>query len=427
MTRDGGNSSHKEAGRPPAKLDTSHGLARKPADTRARASLLAWFDDMVNHCLEHATDCRANGHPVVGIMCEYTPRELILAVGGVPVCLCGGSAKTISAAEEDLPANLCPLIKSTYGFHKLKTNPFLEMMDLIVAETTCDGKKKMFELMSGSRSMYVLELPHKSGDPDARDHWLHELHKFKRFLETRYRTRITEDRLRSAIELMNNERRLRRSLAELMQADLPPLSGLELLNLKSLISGLPADLAQYQAALRFLPTAPPRSDLAGRVRVLLTGVPLVHGAERVLEIIEGCGGLVVCQENCTGLKPILAEPNAAQAEPMEALADHYFHLPCSVQTPNDDRMRRLVQLARAYRPRCVIEIVWQACLTYAVESHRVRKLAEEELGLPYLRIETDYSPSDSGRIAVRIQALFEIIQGQPDPPPAGKPHASHCL
>lgn len=68
---------------------------------------------------------------VVGILCEYTPRELIMAAGGVPVCLCGGSAQTIPAAEQHLPANLCPLIKSTYGYHVLGTNPFLEMADLV--------------------------------------------------------------------------------------------------------------------------------------------------------------------------------------------------------------------------------------------------------------------------------------------------------
>ena len=47
-----------------------------------------------------------------------------------------------------------------------------------------------------------------------------------------------------------------------------------------------------------------------------------------------------------------------------------------------------------YRPQCIVELIWQACTTYDVESYRVRNLAEQQLGLPYLRIETDYSPSD---------------------------------
>ena len=130
---------------------------------------------MIDHCYEYATAAKAAGRPIVGILCEYTPRELIMAAGGVPVCLCGGSAKTIPAAEQHLPANLCPLIKSTYGYHVLRSNPFLEMADLIVGETTCDGKKKMYELMAETRPMYVLELPHKAADAEALDYWLREL------------------------------------------------------------------------------------------------------------------------------------------------------------------------------------------------------------------------------------------------------------
>ncbi len=127
---------------------------------------LAWFGKMIQNCYEYATEAKAKGKHIVGIMCEYTPRELIMAADAVPVCLCGGSAEMIPPAEEDLPANLCPLIKSTYGYHLEKANPFLEMADLIVAETTCDGKKKMYELMGQTRPMYILELPQKPTDSD---------------------------------------------------------------------------------------------------------------------------------------------------------------------------------------------------------------------------------------------------------------------
>ncbi len=134
-------------------------------------SPLSWFDSMVDHCYDYAEKAQAEGRPIVGIMCEYTPREIIMAANGVPVCLCGGSAEMITPAEEDLPSNLCPLIKSTYGYHKEKANPFLEWSSLIVAETTCDGKKKMYELMAEERDMHVLELPQKPDEQDAFDHW----------------------------------------------------------------------------------------------------------------------------------------------------------------------------------------------------------------------------------------------------------------
>ncbi len=370
------------------------------------------FQDMVQRCYDYMTAQKEAGRKLVGIMCEYTPRELIMAAGAMPVCLCGGSAEMIPAAEQTLPNNLCPLIKSTFGYGVEKANPFLEAADLLVAETTCDGKKKMYELMRESYPMHVLELPQKPDDPTALEHWIHELRQLKAELESRFDTEITDEDLRNGIRTMNEERRLRRELAALMKQDVPPLTGRQLLDMKSLISGLPHDISLYEEALKTLSSAAPVCVNSNRVRVLLTGVPLPHGAERVMDIIEESGGLVVCQENCTGLKPLLEDVNAEADDPLRAIAETYFHLPCSVMTPNNSRMELLKQLTDEYRPDCVVELIWQACLTYDVEAARVKRLVEDELGIPYLRIETDYSPSDSARIAVRVQALFETAQAR---------------
>jgi benzoyl-CoA reductase/2-hydroxyglutaryl-CoA dehydratase subunit BcrC/BadD/HgdB len=127
------------------------------------------FQDMVQRCYVHACEQKEQGRKLVGIMCEYTPRELIMAAGAMPVCLCGGSAEMIPAAEQTLPSNLCPIIKSTFGYGIKKANPFLEMADLLVAETTCDGKKKMYELLQETYPMHVLELP-QNPDPHKPNH-----------------------------------------------------------------------------------------------------------------------------------------------------------------------------------------------------------------------------------------------------------------
>lgn len=399
----------------------SENAADPPADP------FAWFGRMIPNCLEYAKAAKTQGRPIVGILCEFTPRELILAAGGVPVCLCGGSAGTIPAAEEHLPSNLCPLIKSTYGYNVKHSNPFLEMADLLVAETTCDGKKKMYELLGESHPMVVLELPQRPDDLDSLERWLWELRRLRNELENRFRVPVCEDRLRQAIRVMNRERALRRRLSEFMKLDPPPMTGRQLLDLKSSISGIPADLEQYERAAEALEgrqdgnqkadgmSTPPNGDgsreaLASRVRVLMTGVPVAHGAERVVDLVEGAGGVVVCMENCTGLKPILEDVDAEMADPVRALAEKYYHLPCSVMSRNDRRLDSLRKLVKEYRPDCIIELVWQTCITYDVESYAVRRLAEMELRLPYLKIVTDYSPSDSERIRVRVEALYETVR-----------------
>jgi len=381
-------------------------------DDHTAATPAEWFGRMIPNCLEYAQAAKAAGRPIVCILCEYTPRELIMAAGGVPVCLCGGSAKTIPAAEEHLPANLCPLIKSTYGYHVQENNPFLEMADLVVGETTCDGKKKMYELLAQSRPMTVLALPQKADRPEDLEQWVRELKRFRAELQDRFDVEITDGRLRESIGVMNRERALRRELAALMQSDEPPCSGRQLLQMKSSISGIPEDLRQYERAIEDFSAKEGNADLSSRVRVLMTGVPQVYGAERVVEIIESSGGLVVCMENCTGIKPLLEDVDPDAADPLRAVAEKYYHLPCSVMTRNDRRLDLLRRLADEYRPECVIDLIWQACLTYDVESYRIRRLAEQELGVPYLRIETDYSPSDSARIAVRVEALFETVRDE---------------
>ncbi len=378
-----------------------------------RPTPLAWFASMMDHCHDFAKAAKEEGRPIVGMMCEFTPREIILAAGAVPVCLCGGSAATIPPAEQILPTNLCPLIKSTFGYQVLGNNPFLNWADLVVAETACDGKKKMFELMSASKPMYVLELPQKADNGDALEHWTGEVRKFKEHMEQRLKTRITDDKLRDASRLMNRERGLRRQLADLLTRDPPPLTGRQLIEFKSIISGIEADLRQYERAIQlFGDNSGAPSPGIRKIRVLLTGVPIVHGAERVLDLIEDAGAVVVAMENCTGLKPILDDVDLDEPDPLRAIARKYYHLPCSVMTPNTRRFETLRSLAAKFRPHCVIELIWQACLTYDIESIHVRQLAEKDLRLPYLKITTDYSPSDSARISARVEALFETIRAR---------------
>ena len=36
---------------------------------------LAWFGNMIQNCYEYASAEKAKGRRIVGIMCEYTPRE----------------------------------------------------------------------------------------------------------------------------------------------------------------------------------------------------------------------------------------------------------------------------------------------------------------------------------------------------------------
>lgn len=93
------------------------------------------------------------GIPVVGAYCTYFPKEIATAMGAATVGLCSTSDETITEAEKDLPKNLCPLIKSSYGFAKADKCPFFYFSDVVVGETTCDGKRRCMNICQ-SLKMY---------------------------------------------------------------------------------------------------------------------------------------------------------------------------------------------------------------------------------------------------------------------------------
>ena len=122
---------------------------------------------------------------------------------------------------------------------------------------------------------------------------------FLRLAQWHFNVEVTDEKIKNAIAVMNRERRLRRELATLLKSQSPPLTGRQLLEFKSIISGICEDFEQYDEAIKFYKSRKADCSKDSKVRVLMTGVPIVHGAERVLDIIESHGGLVVCMDNCT--------------------------------------------------------------------------------------------------------------------------------
>jgi len=372
------------------------------------------FDGMVGQEGVKLKEAKEAGKKAVGTYCAYSPFELILAADAIPLCLCGTKEKPIGEAEQHLPRNLCPLIKSSYGFAITDTCPFFFFSDFLIAETTCDGKKKMYELMSEIKPMVILELPQKPDDADAQAHWLAEIKKTKKALEEKLGVEITEEKLRQAIKLMNEERKLLKELYAYSKLPQPPISGLDM-HIVLATKGFQVDREGYLDKLKML-----LADLQQRVeegktvcsqdapRILLTGCPTGNGSEKVIRLVEEAGGLVVCQESCNGYRPLDLLVDE-EKDSLEAIAEKYLKIPCSCMTPNKGRLELLEKLAAEYQADGIIDLTWQACHTYNIESFSVEKLVKEKLGLPFLHLESDYSENDLQQLKIRIEAFLEMI------------------
>lgn len=352
---------------------------------------------------------KAKGIPVVGVYCTFMPEELIMAVGAVKVGLCSTSDETIPLAEKDLPRNLCPLIKSSYGFGKSDKCPYFYFSDLVVGETTCDGKKKMFEYMKEFKNIYVMQMPNSLDSPSGEKLWEEEVSLFAQKLESFFETKIEEKDLRAAISLKNRERIALKRFYSLGKLNPPAIMGHDIYRI---IYGIGFKFDKEQNILeldrltdQIISDYREGKQLKSRPRILITGSPIGGATEKVISAIEENGGIVVAYENCTGAKPN-EELVDEEKDPMKAICEKYIRIGCACISPNHNRLNLLNRMIEEYEADGVVDMVLQACHPYAMESRLIR----ESIGVPYLYLETDYSQADVEQLNTRVAAFVEMLE-----------------
>ena len=355
-----------------------------------------------------------NGGHLVGMFCSYTPLELFDAAGVSVVGLCGTSNEPIADAEKVLPKNLCPLIKSSYGFAYTEKCPYTYFCDFIVGETTCDGKKKMFELLNDIKETYVLHLPQSQKRAYAKDIWYQEVKLLKEYMEERYGVEITDEKLREAARKRNELRKTQMELYTLQGAVPPAMKTTEVMSTLAqgmFNFGVDAQHASYKAKVDAAKAALEKGEKPvdeKAKRILLTGCPSTGVIQKVGVTIENNGGVIVCLDDCGGerTQKMLVDENADDI--LRAISDRYLEIHCSVMTTNEGRIQNTKEMCKKYKADGVIEMVLQACHTFNVEANLMQKMCEEE-GIPYMKLETDYSTTDSGQIETRLAAFIEML------------------
>ncbi len=365
--------------------------------------------------IKELDDFRKAGGKVVGTYCLYVPEEIIRAAGALSVGLCAGAEWAYDEVEQILPRNTCALIKSMMGFKLGKVCPYLEESDLLIGETTCDGKKKAYEALGRIQNMYVMELPQMKRDKDVA-FWRSELVDLIARLEDLTGKKVTAESLRTSIKEVNDKRRALQRVAAARKADPSPISGLDSL--------LAVQVAFYDDVPRFTQSMNALADeLEKRVangvgvapkgapRILITGTPMALPNWKLHQIVEKAGGIVVGEEMCTGSRcydKLVKEDSATLDEMLDDLAAKYLDINCACFTPNDGRIDDVIRMAKDLNADGVIDYALNFCGTYQIESAGVEK-AVQETGMPVLRIETDYSAEDVGQLSTRVEAFLEMV------------------
>lgn len=366
--------------------------------------------------IKELQDAKAAGKKIIGIFCVFVPEEIVLAAGAVQVGLCAGAEIGKESAEKILPRNTCALIKSFVGFKLSRLCPYLESCDLVVGETTCDGKKKAYEIFSDYAPLYVMEIPQMKQGCD-RDLWKAEILRFKDKIEQITGKTITVSNLSEAIRQVNGRRRVLQRLNRLRAASPVPISGRDVLLINQ--------ISFYDDPVRFTENIGKLCDeLEERVkagegivpaetpRLMLSGCPMAVPNWKLPYVIESSGAVVVGEESCIGTRntrDLVAENGADLEGLIDALVDRYLQIDCACFTPNQERLDHIVDMARDLKAQGVIHYGLSFCQPYTMEAFKVEK-ALKSANVPMLAIETDYSMEDVEQLKTRVEAFVEMVR-----------------
>ena len=355
------------------------------------------------------------GGKVFGTFCIFVPDEIVFAAGGIATGLCGGSQFWVPDGEKVLPKSTCPLIKASVGARVGRTCPFFRIADMYVGETTCDGKKKAWEILAEDVPVHVMDMPQMKRPQDIAK-WEDEIRAFLAVVEEQTGNKVTPEKLAEAIKLINNKRKALARVYACRKADPAPISGKDaLLMMQIAFYDDPARCAQMANQLADELEQRVQDNIGvfpqGTKRIMISGTPMAIPNWKMHHIVETCGAAVVCEEACTGTRyfeNLVDEIQTTLEGQIHALAERYMKNNCACFTPNKGRIEDIIRLCREYRVDGVLDVNLKFCTLYDTEGRDVER-ALKEAGIPVLGLETDYVDTDAEQLRTRIGAFLEML------------------
>ncbi|MBN1594611.1 2-hydroxyacyl-CoA dehydratase [candidate division FCPU426 bacterium] len=351
---------------------------------------------------------------VVGTYCYFAPEELIYASGDVPIRLCSGHSDTITTAEELLPRDICPLVKSSFGFPILGDG-WIDACDVIALPTSCDAKTKLGEYLADYLPVWMINLPKIKNYDGLKEYWLKEIKLFLHKLEELNGKKVKAPELKNALQLLKRRAELYRAMYELRLAHPLLLSHQDLLMVvqSSFYDDLPRWINQTELLYNEMKKASATGKYAAKgKRLMITGAPIIWPNFKILNIITELGSTVVADDMCAGHQRLwdYAEPDEWTLEGMlEAVAARYiFPSVCPCFTTSYDRIDKILHLAREAKVDGVIYHDLRLCQIFDMEKDLVVKVLKENQ-IPVITLHTDYGQEDVEQLRTRIEAFLEMI------------------
>ncbi len=355
---------------------------------------------------EQIQNCHAEGKKIAVFFCSHVPQEILEATG-----ICAVRVPVIQEFVDTfpgiLPKNVCPSVRSCCA---LCEDGVLDEADMIITESSCDGKKKMYELLHCQEKLYYYQVAQGIDREYSKPLIVSEIKYLIHTIEIQFGVKITKEKLKQAADRLNEERKSITSLMDIQKECPPPVTGMdvyrELEKNRAIFDRVSRTQANKDSAERLKNK---QTDISNeRRRILITGCPLGGVFPKVLRAVEENDGVVVCFENCEVMKAGVRYVNTAAEDIIDAIAECYLNTSCAIMAPNPRRFELLETLVDEYHVDGVLDVSLQTCHPYSVEKYKIQRFLKN-LGVPCLSIETSDTDSDVGQLTTRISAFIEML------------------
>lgn len=370
-----------------------------------------------------------NKKGVVGYFCCITPKELIYASGFLPVRITGSSEK-LEVVDDYVPRYACGFVRSCLD---MAGRGVYDYLDSVVVPNACDLVSKMEYWWRKVRSLkspviegqevhpdvYYLNFPIKATGRKVAYFYLMQLRHFKQHLERLSGHLISEERLIEALHVYNEHYRLMEQLDEWRKQDPPGVRGSEAWTLE--FSSLLIPQHEHNKLMKeYLAEIPKRKEKPSKgIRLYLSASALDQETAKIYQIVEECGGVVVSEDTSAGASHYAGIRLHENRSPLQTMADRSLATPCPHSTVAGTlsspypmyRWNYLRKTMDGFHIQGAIFYNLGYCECRALENPFLKKKIKEEMNIPVLFLEGDYTPAGLEQTRGQIETFMEMIGG----------------
>jgi benzoyl-CoA reductase/2-hydroxyglutaryl-CoA dehydratase subunit BcrC/BadD/HgdB len=345
------------------------------------------------------------GRQVVLMAPEYTPFELVYALGLVPMGAWGADIE-LDKARSYFPSYICSLVQSAV---ELGLRGAYQGASAIIVPYLCDSLKVMGENWKYAVpdiAMVPLPLPQnrntEHGRKFARASYQRVVDDLCRITGASY----SDEALDRAIQLYNRHNAAMRSFAQAVAALPGTLSAAE----RSAVfkSAFFTDVVEHTAQVEALTSALSEGSETGKLRIITSGILADHPA--LLAILDECGFAVVADDVAAESRQYLTDAPEDEGG-LDALASQFAKRGnCSLLfDPDKERMQRIVNLAQSEEADGVLVVLTTFCDPEEFDLPFLTR-ANEAAGIPQVVVNLDRQSSRLSQVRTALMAFKELLE-----------------